>query len=45
MLNNEQDTYNKVFGGTEVDKKLDDLIEQKFAQGMSEEDIMKELMG
>ena len=34
--------YEEVFGGTEVDQALDELIESKLASGMSFEDILAE---
>jgi hypothetical protein len=36
--------YEKVFGGTDIDKKLDKLIEEQFEKGMSEAQILQELM-
>lgn len=37
--------YEMLFGGTAVDKQLDALIQQKKDQGLSEADILNDLVG
>ena len=37
------ESYEEVYGGTEVDQALDELIESKLASGMSHEDILTEM--
>ena len=35
--------YKEAFGGSEIDKTLEELIDMKMASGMNETDILREL--
>ena len=39
----ELENYQRVFGGTELDKLLDNLIDQKLAEGKDEQALLEEL--
>ena len=43
FLDSQVDSYKNVFGGTDLDKHLDQLIEKKLQSGMSDDQILEEI--